>query len=290
MMRASRSGTIGIMFHVEFHLMPWRQIHPWDREGKLSHSWFSLSYGYYRIRVGNDDLFNYSEALTNQWRIDNPEGDHHSMVDYQVTRLWEDLLDLVPRVLVPTPAILHPLLQLCPERWIEWRDKALSHPDFLENRNATDQLIHWIERHYLSDIHLTTQTNTMMWRSENTIYIQWDGSSATLDGISAWSCPRGSISLSVEQFLSGMQRFDREFLAAMGQRVVEVTNGWHRPEVSINFDSLKAEQKERSTWYRKALLEANNGQYVEPYTEPVTTLLPHASRLLQAVPLPQTPP
>src|SRR5687768_14423788 len=97
---------------VEFSLAPLEEITPWGNEGALSLSWFGFSLGRYRLKFGPDYLLNYSDEAVRLIAQRYPDVYPGPWVDYQVVRLWEDLIRLVPYVVRPVPDELAPLMRL----------------------------------------------------------------------------------------------------------------------------------------------------------------------------------
>ena len=59
--------------------------------------------------------------------------------------------------------------------------------------------------------------------------------------------------MSTAAFLSGVQRFNDEFLAMMGQRVEEILKGGYRSDVRVDLEHLSSEQVDRATWLANAM-------------------------------------
>lgn len=74
--------------------------------------WFALTDGWYWIEASQAELFRYSQAAVNAMVREQPNAPRVSEAleipyeDYQVTRLWEDLLELLPDVLDPVSSRL----------------------------------------------------------------------------------------------------------------------------------------------------------------------------------------
>jgi hypothetical protein len=75
--------------HINFSLTPLELVQPWGNPDRQSLHWFGLTHGQYWIEVGTAVLFEYSTAV--QERFGTPR-----YCDYQVSRLHEDLLEMVP--------------------------------------------------------------------------------------------------------------------------------------------------------------------------------------------------
>jgi hypothetical protein len=75
--------------HFGFQLEPLEKFEPWGEGDDRTLHWFGLTSGTYWIEVGEQRLF---ESV-------GFEGGSPECLDYQVARLHEDVLAIVPRVL-----------------------------------------------------------------------------------------------------------------------------------------------------------------------------------------------
>ena len=97
---------------INFTLAPIEEIVPWGEPGSYSLHWFGLTYGEYWIQAGEAALFEYSDHARN--------AGINRYCDYQVVRLYEDLLDMLPYILEPVPEPLVPYI--CGERAKAWQN------------------------------------------------------------------------------------------------------------------------------------------------------------------------
>ncbi|HEY9907288.1 MAG TPA: DUF5984 family protein [Thermosynechococcaceae cyanobacterium] len=93
--------TAAMLF--DFHLRPLEEVMPWGKPPNSYLSWFVLTDGFYRLQVGSEFLFNYSDDFAERWAAQSVSVHTRSFVDYYVVRLWEDLLEILPDVLEPLP-------------------------------------------------------------------------------------------------------------------------------------------------------------------------------------------
>ena len=111
--------------------------------------------------------------------------------------------------------------------------------------------------------------NIQFWRVGDTIEVRWDNNGLELDDVRAWSSTQGEHQMPVADFMFGVRTFHNDFLFAMGDRVRAVCEGWDRPEVTVDFEHLRAEQVDRAEWLDKTLLRkpelaaADAGRIVE---------------------------
>lgn len=170
--------------------------------------------------------------------------------DYQIVRLWEDLLDLIPAVLEPVPADLAQQLRT-PERFLSTVERLQE--DDLADENSTgtrvrEGLAFWHARH-LDSGHLVAAPHLWLWRDDATVHALWRSSPR---GARLWQSAAGSLSMPVDQFVSELRAFDHAFLTAMGERVHSLQRSGGLAGVRIDLDQLAAEQRDRATWLERA--------------------------------------
>lgn len=89
-----------------FTLVPLEEVTPWENsDGGKCLSWFALTDGQYWIQAGDAALFEFRAPL-------HAQPDLPRYCDYQVARLHEDLLEILPAVFEPVPADLIPYLSV----------------------------------------------------------------------------------------------------------------------------------------------------------------------------------
>ncbi len=93
----------------EFELRPLDQVKPWGTPADPNLHWFGLTDGQFWIQVGEHRLFEYHQASRNH-------SGAPQYCDYQVARLYEDIISLVPHALVPVPDDLQHYIKLNEER------------------------------------------------------------------------------------------------------------------------------------------------------------------------------
>ena len=72
---------------------------------------------------------------------------------------------------------------------------------------------------------------------------EWDNRAYRIDGALAWSAVHGQTSVPVESFKASVTNFHERFVAAMQDRVSDVTSHWSRPEVRLDPASLRETQR-----------------------------------------------
>lgn len=247
--------------HIEFELQALDDIRPWGDAQNPSLHWFGFTDGLYCIGVGSDYLLSYSEAVRAPFAKEYPEAYSGPCVDYQVVRLWEDLIEMLPYVLEPVPKkIVHYLEQdyaateAYSDRVHEWWDAqdAADAPKGLTSEIA-DTATLWQDHRFLDNGYLSPSARIWMWSEDDVVRIAWDNRDIVIDGQPVWSAQRGAYSLSREAFLDAVRAFDRALIGQMADRVDQVCRHWNRPEIHVDFDGLRRDHDDRATWLQNRL-------------------------------------
>jgi Family of unknown function (DUF5984) len=245
-----------------FRLRPVDDIGPWhDGDGSNPHlHWFGLTDGVYWIDTGDAELFRYSDDVAAKWRHEFANdawltNNVLPYVDYQVVRLWEDVLDVLPGALESVPKELARVLGPTGP-WMSWvrhakavLDVALpdgEHWDPLED--ALEDAASWWWRCRLDCGYLVAGPNIWFWREGSEMHVQWDNRGRDIDGVPAWEATIGQTTMPLAAFLRELRDFDMRLIGEMAARVEEIRAGWARPEVAIDVDTLGYEQRQRAKW------------------------------------------
>jgi Family of unknown function (DUF5984) len=243
---------------IEFELNRINDITPWG-EGAGQLSWFGLTDGFYYLNLGDDELFRYSDEIMAHWKHLYPHDPTipHPYVGYQITRLYEDLIEILPNILQPIPKELYSLV-ITQAKENAWKKRWRYLLDLVddEDEKTIDLFFYaesWWDYRQLSSMHLNQSPNIAIWCFENEIFIRWDTRSKTIDNIPVWSSKIGEVKMSIEEFLNEIRSFHDRFMSAMSDRVNEIVNTNPIPDVEIDIKHLIREQAEREGWLANAL-------------------------------------
>jgi len=249
----TKSFHMGI-FEINFRLRPVEEIEPWGPEPHLHH--FGLTHGCYWIRCGEEELFRYTDEILNYWRNErlregftsNWFGEPYD--DYQVMRIDDDLEDTLPYALEPVPADV-----AGQKEWIQklrygarppadvlrrFRERSGGQPSAIDD--LIDRATEWWNQRAVPVFHLKFNPVLHIWRTGNSIHIEYDTRDARDEGIRVWTAGRGAIELSVDEFVAAVRSFRERFVGEMRQRVDEVSQNWSRPGVQIDLEELARNQ------------------------------------------------
>jgi hypothetical protein len=223
-------ATLPLAFR--FVLRDMARIVPWGMAPDLSLSWFGLTDGAYCIDTPMGRLLDYRET--------HDAGLGVSWCSYAVARLWEDLKDLLPRVLEPVPEDVLP-------RLTAWqRTGAADEPpddDTLYDAWVGAQA--WWSDRQLDLGYLRDAPRLHVWRSGDVILLRW-----RVREVAGEPCPFtkdfADARISVTEFELAVERFEREFLGAMRARCEAlVRDGWQGRPCEIDPEAVLEEHEMR---------------------------------------------
>jgi hypothetical protein len=223
--------------HFPFELLPLEDVQPWGTpESGLSLSWYGLTNGWYDLVVGEQRLFS------------APDGDPRG-IDYQVARLWEELLAAAPFVLEPLPRALAARARRG-DAWARWERDTREAADALGE--VAELAVAWWSHRTVGSYHLRGAPDMNLWRDGDDLHVRWRSIPSGADA-PVWCSPDGDATVAVQRFCDELARFDRDLIAAMQVRVDAIAAGQLRPDIAIDVAALHAEHADRATWLRSAL-------------------------------------
>lgn len=251
----------------EFKLFPIENIYPWGSPPNESLSWFGFTDGEYRLKVGSKYLLNYSEEYTKYLNENSPEYFSTStLVDYQVVRLWEDILEMLPAILKPVPREIRYFLdsdyknyRRFSERLKDWQESEIA-KGIIESEtwDIADLAISWINERWFDNAYLTNSARIWIWSDEKDVIFNWDNREVKVEEIPIWSANYGNYRINKENFINEVRMFDSRLIAEMNERVEIICQNWKKPEIKVDFEQLKNEQENRSTWLDSSLRRTLN--------------------------------
>lgn len=234
----------------EFDLTPIEWIGPWGTPPDLSLHWFGMTDGKYRIRVGDDYLLNYSDDFVGDTSKST------SFVEYQVARLWEDILEMLPAILERVPYELHFLLEASEKDRNEWDEKAAA-------EGLPEEAAYWLSDRELNCGYLTNAPHITMWSTKDDVIVSWDYKMSTENPERVWSATQGSHRMSRSEFLNAVTEFDSALIAQMKDRVDSLVSGWKSGPINLDLGQLIREQEDRSAWLANYLRRTTNTAWDE---------------------------
>ena len=241
----------------QFQLRPIDDIVPWGSEGDYSLSWFGLTDGWYWLKCGEEELFRYADSVLASRKYEGRQQADPPYVDYQVVRLWEDVLEMLPEILTPVPVELLRKIEPGLDAW-RWRGQIaeLAFPNEDEISQSMEAHFNlattWLQGRKLDVLHPKEGPRIWFWTDGTKMFIRWDNTELTMDGRSVWASTKGTYSMPLATCREEIESFDRRLIEKMGQRVQAIQHSWDRPLIKIDQEALLREQRERAN----ALAEA----------------------------------
>lgn len=224
----------------QFELRSIDQIQPWGPPDDPSLHWFGLTDGQYWIQAGEHSLFEYSKAAREKSGVS-------ACCDYQIARLYEDLIGLAPYALEPVPEELQRFITLEEERpwnhyWTKWYESMNGSTAPEDTMSLLDEAGPWIGRRTLDSAYLTPSANIVVWSDQASVLIQWDNRNQLLDGCQAWSAQFGSWQLPRSRFMDEVRSFHDRLMNQMEKRVSQVEAGALGRHVRVDLEGLRRAQ------------------------------------------------
>ena len=227
----------------EFKLHPLEKVMAW---GNTLH-WFGLTDGIYYMNVGEEQLFRNSKEKLQEWKTEDPSFDTSNVfVDYQVIRLYEDLLEILPNILQEVPLKLYALVET-PQKQEKWQTHLWNIYESTESKHIEELYFQaaWLSNHQLSTMHLQHSPNIWFWRVNDEIFIRWDNRLKDNNIIQPWSTVQGEIKMSVKDFLFEVKTFHNRLINCMTNRIELIQHNNPIPNIEIDIPYLMNEHKER---------------------------------------------
>lgn len=247
----------------DFTLDSIENIYPWGKPENLSISWFALTQGNYRLKVGEEYLLNYTDEFLKYLSEKYPEysDSQITFVDYYVVRLWEDILDILSDILEPVPEKLQHFLdsgyenyQSLHERALDWQESEIkTGANKSDTWETVDLATNWLNYCWLDSAYLSPSAKIWIWSNENDVVISWDNSRVKVENINVWSANKGNYRINKNEFINNVREFNKNLFDDMNERVETVCQSWKNDKIKIDFEQLKNEQRNRATWLESKL-------------------------------------
>ena len=204
----------------EFELTHVEDILPWGEPGKQSLSWFALTDGRFRMVVGEQVLFRYTDEILSHW------GRAERDADYQIAAFARDVLGSVAAAVAPLSPRIERLVS-------DWRLlMELKQP--IDGARAEDDLWYeawrWLGERSPWTSYLVACPTFQFVRVGAELRIHWDNREQEIDGLPVWTAQQGVHVMSVEAFLDECSDFVRRLLSAMRARCWN--GGWNNEAAS----------------------------------------------------------
>lgn len=219
-----------------FELRPVADIVAWGPSGNRSLSWFGLTDGWQCLETAAGRLLEYAEPF---------EAGESRWLEYQVVRLFEDLLEIWPWVSDPVPKDIASRFFACYSAPEAAHVLSESAPDADE---LWLEACAWWDHRQLAFTHLTPAPELHFWRTGSNFNLLWDATGQDA-AEPQWAVQHVLLTIPFEQAQAAVEDFCRTLLSAMAERVAAIeSDGWTRSDCNLDVARLIAEQHERETW------------------------------------------
>ena len=238
-----------------FTLAPLDEIKSWGKPRHENLHWYGLTDSQYWIDVGAERLLEYSEAA---WTRSG-----RRFCDYQVARLYEDVIGLAGFALDSVPPDLVPFIADqgrrktlgCMSAW------CAEHSERNDDQfwSVVDVGSTWIGKRELDTAYLSPSADIVMWSDESMVHVEWDNRDKLIEGVGAWTARSGKYSLTRSAFIEECRSLHERLMDAMSERVEQVVAGALSPAIHVDLLGLMREHEEH-----RHLSPLNFGALPEP--------------------------
>ncbi len=240
----------------EYKLKELKDVSMWGDESNKHLHWYGLTDGSYFFNLKDKKLFQYSDKIIEFWKKDKNELNlETNYVTYQIARLHEDLLEIIPDILQPIPKDIFKYIEN-----YEKQTKLQTHlQDLYESLDDESDLLDiyslasdCLDLRRLSTGHLTNGPNIWFLLCDDIIYIRWNNENSTEKGIPIWSSLEGEITLTKDEFIAEVQLFHQRLMSDMDKRIQTIINSNPIPQITIDIDVLNEEHEKRKNTLKQS--------------------------------------
>jgi hypothetical protein len=225
----------------EFELLPVEEIAPWGEPGKPSLSWFALSYGIFRMVVGEQTLFRYTPEILAHWGSHDPR---QRDVHHEIAEFAREMFDCVAAAIAPLP----PFFEALAADWTLLR-RLEEFSRRGEKASKDDDRYYtawrWLGERSPSTSYLIAYPEISFLRVGSEVRLGWDNTRRLVDGITVWTAGSGVLAFSVDAFVAECEDFAERLLKAMESRITDIEAGRCHPQTAVDIASLRQQQE---TW------------------------------------------
>ena len=243
-------------FSIEFDLAPIEAIEPWGAPEDPSLHWFGLSLGWNVLRVGSVELLRYTDAALDRIGL-LPECWYRGpYVDYQLARLHEDMLALLPAAVTPVSRDVASLLRarslLATSSDLSNRMHEISDAEIDGFMDEVEPAIEYVQSTGLDMMHLVQGQRIAFWCDADEVIVEWDSRDSE-PSKPTWTAGSGSLSVRRSDFVDAVTRFHNSLMFQMEQRVSTLELNGGIPGVRLDLRALRSDHAGRGAGLRVAL-------------------------------------
>ena len=230
----------------EFELAAVESIEPWHTAEGPSLSWFALTDGLFRMPVGNQVLFEYSDEIMTHWgrKVRKPlVGGRRYSADYQVAAFVREILGSFAAGTARLPERIERLAS-------NWDMLAELRRRTAEVEDRDDDALAYSAWRWLSErspwtSYLQACPNFQFVRIGEEILIHWDNRERVVDGVQVWTAGQGVYAMALDEFVQEARGLAERLLSEMDYRVVAIERAAAHPQAPVNIAALR---KQHESW------------------------------------------
>lgn len=225
----------------EFELADVEDIVPWETRDGPSLSWFALTDGRFRMPVGDQVLFEYSDEIMAHWRTSV------RTADYQIAAFTREMLGSVAAGAARLPERIERLAADW-SRLTELRKDSDSGND-CDDSDSDEDLTYaawrWLAERSPCASYLTPRPYFQFVRVGEELRIHWDNRDGVVDGTPVWSAQVGVHCMPVESFVEECRGFAWRLLSEMEDRIRAIEVGTAKARAVVSTQAL---WKQHEAW------------------------------------------
>ncbi len=234
----------------EFELARVEDIVPWESSDGPSLSWFALTDGRFRMPVGDQVLFEYSDEIMAHWETDV------RTADYQIAAFVREMLGSVAAGAARLPERIERLASDW-DRLSELRSSAdvldvvpasvRKDLGLVDDSKEAGVLAtaawRWLGERSPWASYLAASPSFQFVRIGDELQIHWDNRDRLVDGHRVWTAQVGVHAMSVASFVHECRDFASRLLIEMDSRIAAIEAGTSKPRKVLNPQSLREQQE-----------------------------------------------
>lgn len=240
----------------EFEFFPIEEVPHFGKDEDKTLHWYGLTYGIFHLDVNGKKLFQNSDEILEYWKNEEPQYKYYDYIDYQIARLYEDTLSILPYILQPISdkllEIIKPIEFLNSIKKIQ---NIINSSKYIYDESLEEYYIFndFFNLRSLDSSYLVQSPNIYFIRDGDNIIIRWDNRDKIIDGYKVWSEELGKYQMAVTEFTREVESFHNRLMDGMEERVKSIVKNNPFKDVYIDIDSLIIKHEERKKFLKEKL-------------------------------------
>jgi Family of unknown function (DUF5984) len=215
----------------EFQLAPVEEVTPWGQPDARTLCWYELTSGTFRMPVGDQVLFEYTDAFKSRFGL--PRANDYTIANVASAMLgpFRDAMTRLPpalEALVEDGDLLDRLYDVCGDEddvkgaW--WWLKGERRPSMT----------------FLVQAPRVGIPEVCFFRVRDEVHLHWDNRESKVDGIPVWTAEYGSFRMPIADYERECRELAAGLLAKMVERGSQIESGTARPQQPVDLAKFRA--------------------------------------------------